>query len=208
MLLFGDVDMPIQLESKSSFSSPLMIMITIIFRTDLRIRRLWHLPRAQPPTNVTAENVQTYLSSTNSSSHTSTIEDASTLNSDRSTYRTTYGIDPSATANSTFFRQLDQTMGAKLRATISRPDTNAIISSLPTVTHSSSTATITSFTTITDDPIDELDAIIDDEDITTNFHDELDDIFADKQIVEVINPNLKLPRPQVDSRPTGLFSVR
>jgi len=173
-------------------------------RGDLRIRRLWHLPRAQVPTTVTAENVEIYLSSTSSISTISTGQENSTLNSDRSTYRTTYDHDPSETVNSTFFKQLDQTMGAKLRATITRPDTNAILSSLPAVTRTSSFTTTTS----SDDPIDELDAIIDDEDIAMTFHDPLDDLFDDNEMLEVINPNLKLPRPQIDTQSTGLFSVR
>ena len=98
-------------------------------------------------------------------------------------------------------------MGAKLRATITRPDTNAILSSLPTVTSASSSSS-TTVTSDSDDPIDELDAIIDDEDITMTFHDPLDDLFEDNEMLEVINPNLKLPRPQMNSQPTGLFSVR
>lgn len=176
-------------------------------RDDVRIRRIWHLPRAQAPTKVTTENVQTYLSSTTTNSSNSTPQDTSTLSSDRSTYRTTYDADPNGTLNSTFFKQLDQNMGARLRATISRPDTNAILSSLPTVTHRSSSATDTTLTSTSDDPIDELDAIIDDEDIAMAFHDPLDDLFEDEEMLEVINPNLRLPRPQINSRPTGLFSV-
>ena len=156
---------------------------------------------------MTAENVQTYLSSSTTDSSISTAQDSSTASSDRSTYRTTYDADPNDTINSAFFKQLDQNMGAKLRATISRPDSNAILSSLPTVTHTSSSATDTTFTSSSDDPIDELDAIIDDEDITMAFHDPLDDLFEDEEILEVINPNLRLPRPQMNSQPTGLFSV-
>jgi hypothetical protein len=173
-------------------------------RDDLRIRRLWHLPRAQIPTTVTAENVQTYINSTSSISTISTEPENSTLSSDRSTYRTTYDRDPNETITSTFFKQLDQNMGAKLRATITRPDTNAILSSLPAVTRTSSFTTTTS----SDDPIDELDAIIDDEDIAMTFHDPLDDLFDDNEMLEVINPNLKIPRPQIDTQSTGLFSVR
>jgi hypothetical protein len=97
-------------------------------------------------------------------------------------------------------------MGAKLRATITRPDTNAILLSLPTATTISSLPTTA--TSSSDDPIDELDAIIDDEDITMTFHDPLDDLFDDDQMLEVINPNLKIPRAHMDSQPTGLFSVR
>ncbi len=178
----------------------------MINRDEIRIRRLWHLPRAQVPTTVTAENVQTYLNSTSSITTSLNEPENSTLSSDRSTYRTTYDHDPNETVNSTFFKQLDQTMGAKLRATITRPDTNAILSSLPTVTSSLSSST--TIASSSDDPIDELDAIIDDEDITMTFHDPLDDLFDDNEMLEVINPNLKLPRPQVDSQPTGLFSVR
>jgi hypothetical protein len=131
------------------------------------------------------------------------------MSSDRSTYRTTYDRDINGTINSTFFKQLDQTMGAKLRATITRPDTNAILASLPTASiPSASSSSPTTATTASDDPIDELDAIIDDEDIAMTFHDPIDDIFQDNEMLEVINPNLKLPRPQVNSQPTGLFSVR
>ncbi|CAF4129363.1 unnamed protein product, partial [Rotaria sp. Silwood2] len=176
---------------------------------ELRIRRIWHLPRAQVPATVTAENVQTYLNSAASSlKTTSSVPEDSTLSSDRSTYRTTYDYDPNGTVNSEFFKQLDQNMGAKLRATIARPDINAVLSSLPTLTTSQSLSSSASITSNSDDPIDELDAIIDDEDITMTFHDPLDDLFQDNEMLEVINPNLKLPRPQIDSKPTGLFSVR
>jgi hypothetical protein len=97
-------------------------------------------------------------------------------------------------------------MGAKLRATITRPDTSAIISSLPTISETSSSST--TGTSNSDDPIDELDAIIDDEDITMTFHDPLDDLFDDDQMLEVINPNLKIPRVQTDPEPASFFSVR
>jgi hypothetical protein len=96
-------------------------------------------------------------------------------------------------------------MGPKLRATITRPDISGILSSLPTVTETSSSLTTT--TSNSDDPIDELDAIIDDEDINMTFHDPLDDLFDDDQMLEVINPNLKIPRAKIDSEPTGFFSV-
>jgi hypothetical protein len=100
-------------------------------------------------------------------------------------------------------------MGAKLRATITRPDTNAILSSLPTATVSSASSSLpTTDTSYSDDPIDELDAIIDDDDVAMTFHDPIDDLFQDNQMLEVINPNLKLPRPQVDPQPRGLFTVR
>jgi hypothetical protein len=125
-----------------------------------------------------------------------------------------YNHDHNGTVDSTFFKQLDQTMGAKLRPTITRPNTTAVLASLPavTVTPSSSLTTTTTESSSTDDPIDELDAIIGDEDTGTIFHDPLDDLFddndLDNEMLEVINPNLKLPRPQLDSQPTGLFSVR
>lgn len=167
------------------------------------------MPRAQIPTKVTAENVQSYLSSTSSNSASSTVQDADTLSSDRSTYRTTYDPDVNATMNSTFFKELDQTMGAKLRATIARPDAQGILSSLPPMIGPRPSITSTTLTTSTDDPIDELDAVIDNEDIdlSMTFHDPLDDLFDNEEMLEVINPNLRLPRPQVDSKPTGLFSV-
>lgn len=172
-------------------------------REDLRIRRIWHLPRAQVPTSVTAENVQTYLTSSVSNTTFSSESANSTLSSDRSTYRTTYDHDPHETVNSTFFKQLDQTMGAKLRATITRPDTHAILSSLPTVTTTSSITT----TSNSDDPIDELDAIIDDDDIAMTFHDPLDDLFQESEMLEVINPNLKIPRAHIDTPSTEPFNV-
>lgn len=155
---------------------------------------------------MTAENVQTYLSSTSSISTISAGQENSELSSDRSTYRTTYDHDPNGTVNSTFFKQLDQNMGATLRATRTRPDTNAILASLPTATATSSITTAN--TSSSDDPIDELDAIIDDEDITMTFHDPLDDLFQDNEILEVINPNLKIPRAQLDSQSNSFFSVR
>lgn len=169
------------------------------------IRRLWHLPRAHAPITVTAENVQTYLNSTTSITTSATDRSESTVDSDRSTYRTTYDHDPHATVDSTFFKQLDQTMGAKLGATITRPDMSAVLSSLPTVT--AATSLSTTVTSNSDDPIDELDAIIDDEDITMTFHDPLDDLFEDNEMLEVINPNFRIPRAQLDSPSTDAPSV-
>ena len=102
-------------------------------------------------------------------------------------------------------------MGAKLRATITRPDTNAILASLPTLATTATSSSLSSRTTShddDDDPIHALDAIIDDDDIAMTFHDPLDDLFDDNEMLEVINPNLKIPRPQVNSQPAGLFSVR
>jgi len=89
-------------------------------------------------------------------------------------------------------------MGEKLRATIARPNTSGIIAGLPSDALSPGSSY---------DPIDELDAIIDHEDLNTTFHDPLDELYDDNEMLEATNPNLKLPRPNVDSRPTGLFSV-
>jgi hypothetical protein len=135
------------------------------------------------PTVVTSENVDDYLNNT-----------ISTLSS----HRTDSDYNRSNTTDSTFFKELDQKMGENLRATITRPNTSAMLASLPSDTIS----TLSSY-----DPIDELDAIIDDEDINTTFHDPLDDLFEDNEVLEAINPNLKLSRPNIDSKPTGLFSV-
>jgi hypothetical protein len=158
----------------------LNLFIVFIYRDDLRVQRLWHLPRAQVPTSVTSENVQDYLNST-----------ISTLSS--------HGTDSrSNITDSTFFKELDQKMGENLRATITRPNTSAMLASLPSGTISSSSVY---------DPIDELDAIIDNEDVNTIFHDPLNELFEDNEALEVINPNLKLPRPNVDLKPSGLFSV-
>lgn len=190
----------------SQLSSSIVFCNFFIVNRDILVRRLWHLPRANLPTTVTAENVQTYLNSTTSISTTATDRSESTMDSDRSTYRTTYDRDPNATVDSTFFKQLDQTMGAKLGATITRPDMSAMLSSLPTVTGTTSLST--TVTSNSDDPIDELDAIIDDEDITMTFHDPLDDLFEDNEMLEVINPNFRIPRAQVDSPLTNAPSVR
>jgi hypothetical protein len=104
----------------------------------------------------------------------------------------------SNTTDSTFFKELDKKMGENLRSTITRPNTQAMLASLPSDTIS----TLSSY-----DPIDELDSIIDNEDVNTTFHDPLNDLFDDNEILEIRNPNLKLPRPNVDLNPTGLFSV-
>ncbi|UJR15670.1 hypothetical protein I4U23_002604 [Adineta vaga] len=149
---------------------------------ELLIRRIWHLPRAEVPTTVTAENVPTYLGTTNSTISTQGTDSVHTRGS---------------TTNSTFFKELDQKMGEKLRATITRPNTSGMLASLPSDTAS----TLSSY-----DPIDELDAIIDNEDMNATFHDPLDELYEDNEMLEVMNPNLKLPRPNVDSKPTGLFS--
>ncbi|CAF1385731.1 unnamed protein product, partial [Rotaria magnacalcarata] len=173
---------------------------------DLRIRRIWHLPRAQVPTTVTAENMQAYFNSTESSINAaSSIQDSSVLDGDRSTYRTNYEYDGNATVNSTFFKQLDQHMGTKLRATITRPDISAVLSSLPAISKAYSISSLTTIPSISDDPIDELDAIIDDEDLTMTFHDPLDDLFQDNEMLEVINPNLALPHSQMSSEPSDRF---
>lgn len=89
-------------------------------------------------------------------------------------------------------------MGENLRATVTRPNTQSILASLPSDTLSS----LSSY-----DPIDELDSIIDNEDVDMTFHDPLNELFEDNDVLEVRNPNIKLPRPNVDSKPTGLFSV-
>lgn len=162
------------------------------------------------PTKVTAENIQSYLNSTGSNTTAPTTSDDLTMNSDHSTYRTNYEFDGNESVSSDFFKKLDQDTAAKFRGTITRPDVHAILSSLPTPTTPSSGSSIASGTmeSIFDDPIDELDAIIDNDDLTMTFHDPLDDLFNDDEMLEVINPNLKVPRPQVDSKPTGRFSVR
>jgi hypothetical protein len=141
------------------------------------------LPRAQDPTSATNENVPTYLNNTLSSI---------------SSYRTDSDQNGSDTADSTFFKELDQKMGENLRATISRPNTRDMLASLPSDTMSTSS---------TYDPIDELDAIIDHEDVEMTFHDSLNELYDDNEMLEVVNPNLKLPRANIDSKPTGLFSV-
>ncbi len=152
-------------------------------RDELRIHRIWHLPRAEIPTTVTAENVPNDLEPTVSTSGSNREDSVNT---------------ESNTTDSTFFKELDQKMGEKLRATIARPNTSAIIASLPSDTISSGSSY---------DPIDELDAIIDHEDLNMTFHDPLDELYDDNEMLEVMNPNLKLPRPNVNSKPTGLFSV-
>jgi hypothetical protein len=140
------------------------------------------LPRAQVPKTVTNENVPNYLNNT-----------ISTLSS-RFTESDHNG---SNTTDSTFFKELDQKMGENLRATVARPNTRDMLASLP-----ADTVSLSSY-----DPIDELDAIIDNEDIEMAFHDSLNDLYEDNEMLEIVNPNLKLPRPNIDSKPTGLFSV-
>ena len=135
------------------------------------------------------------------------MHDPSMSSSDRSTYRTTYDRDPNETINSAFFKQLDQSMGAKLRATIARPAMSAMLTSLPAVSASLSSAT--TVTSGSDDPIDDLDAIIDDDDddIGMAFHDPLDDLFQENEMLEVINPNLRLPGSQGGSKGSSPSSV-
>jgi len=135
------------------------------------------------PIPVTNENFGNDLNNTISSS------DSNPTDSD---------YNRSNTTDSTFFKELDKKMGENLRSTITRPNTQAMLASLPSDTIS----TLSSY-----DPIDELDSIIDNEDVNTTFHDPLNDLFDDNEIFEIRNPNLKLPRPNVDLNPTGLFSV-
>lgn len=49
-----------------------------------------------------------------------------------------------------------------------------------------------------DDPIHELDAIIDQEDIATPFHDALDFLEDEPELAEFFNPNLNIPRANLD----------
>ena len=70
-------------------------------------------------------------------------------------------------------------MGENLRATIARPNSSALLASLPSDTNSS----LTNY-----DPIDELDSIIDNEDISAMFHDPMTD---ENQLLEAINPLFK-----------------
>lgn len=149
----------------------------------MRVFRSWNLPRAQVPTPVTSENVQDDMPSTESTL-SSTQPDSDQNQMD--------------TTDSEFFKELDQKMGENLRATIARPNASAILASLPSDTIS----TISSH-----DPIDELDAIIDNEDMDLTFHDPLNDLFEGDEMLEAINPSLQLPRPNVDSKPAGPFSV-
>jgi hypothetical protein len=135
------------------------------------------------PTSVGNENLGNDLNNTISTSDSN---------------RTDSDYNRSNTTDSTFFKELDKKMGENLRATRARPNTQAMLASLPSDTMS----TLSSY-----DPIDELDSIIDNEDINTTFHDPLNDLFDDDEILEVRNPNIRLPRPNVDSNPTGLFSV-
>ncbi|CAF0812527.1 unnamed protein product [Didymodactylos carnosus] len=165
-----------------------------------------------PPVRRSKKNSKKYLVASISVHITSQLMkqdmDERTLSSEessdsRTTYRTTYDNDNNnQTINSEFFRDLEQTMRVNMRATVARPDMHVMLTSLPTNT----TTTSTSTTAYTVDPFDDLDDIIDDDDLTTMFHDPLDNLFDDEEIIEVYNPNLKLPRPQVDTQPTGLFS--
>lgn len=130
---------------------------------DMGVRRLWHLPRAKIPTSGTNPNESFSLNNT-----ISTISSRPT--------------DSNDTIDSDFFKDLDKKMGENLRATITRPNTQSIIASLPS-------DTLSTFSNAYD-PIDELDSIIDNEDIDLSFHDPLNDLFED-EILEIQNPNLR-----------------
>lgn len=154
------------------------------FRDDLRVLRLWHLPRAKVPEPVTGENNSDYSPKT-----------LSTLSSNE-TYS---NPDLNNTADSDFFKELDQKMGDNLRATRARPNTGPMLASLPADTISLAS---------TYDPINELDSIIDNEDLNQPFDDPLDDLFnEDDDIAEAVNPNANIPRANIDSKPRGIFSV-
>ncbi len=73
----------------------------------------------------------------------------------------------SNTTDDTFFKELEGQMREKPRATIT---------------------TLSSY-----DPIDELDALIDQDDLNRTFHDPLDELYEDNEMLEFTNPNLKLP---------------
>ena len=133
----------------------------------MAIRRLWHLPRAQVPTSGTSGNVPNDFDPSVSTS---------------GSQRTNPDSTRSDITDSTFFKDLDQKMGENLRATRARPNTDALLASLPPNTGSMPSDY---------DPIDELDSIIDNEDTNSAFHDPLDDLFDDNEPLEAINPNLQ-----------------
>lgn len=125
------------------------------------MHRLWHLPRAKVPPPVTSDNFQMFPSRTTSPSRNDSDNDRST------------------DSDSSFFKDLDQRMGENLRSTITRPNSSALLASLPSDVNSNSTNY---------DPIDELDSIIDSEDISMIFHDPMTD---EKQLFEATNPRFK-----------------
>ena len=154
-----------------------------LIRDELPTSRLWNLPRAQMPTSGTAENIPRHVTNTTPTSSSNQTD------SDR---------DRMNTADSEFFKELDQRMSENLRATIARPNTSGLLASLPL--DEAPTLSV-------HDPIDELDAIIDNEDLNRTFHEPLTDLFEDNEVLEAINTNLKLPRPNLSSEPTGFLSV-
>jgi hypothetical protein len=132
-----------------------------------QVNHLWSLPRAQIPTSVSAQNIYNYLTNTISTSSS---------NQTNSNYNRSYPTD------SIFFQKLDRKMGENLRATITRPNTQAMLASLPTDIISIESSY---------DPINELDAIIDNEDISMIFHEPIN---LDNKRFEILNPNFRLSR--------------
>ncbi|CAF1394234.1 unnamed protein product [Adineta steineri] len=107
----------------------------------LRIHRSWHLPRAQMPTLLTTENIQNYLKTTLNTSNTNQT------NSDHI---------GSNTIDNIFLKDFNQTMNEKQRVKKSRFVNGTVLPNLLSDTISSQSSY---------DPIDELDAIIDNSDI-------------------------------------------
>jgi hypothetical protein len=123
------------------------------FRDDLRIRRIWNLPRALVPTSDNDEHVTSFV---NNSSSTSTNE-----------YNDIQSRE--------FFRELDQRLVS--------PSTNK-----PAVN-------------IDDDfdRINELDAVIDQDDLSTIFHDAVDHFDLNHHSFEMINPSLNIAQITIRS---------
>ena len=137
-------------------------------RDELRVRRVWHLPRATPPSSVTAENVQTFINQSNST--------VPSTRSDR---------DDFSTFNSTFFKQLDQQLGDTASISSLRSEIDDIVPDRPDDPFPASNRR---------DPIDDLDGIIDTDDIPMLFHDALDNLPVNDAPLEIYNPNFRIPR--------------
>ena len=137
----------------------------------MSLRRSRHLPRASMPAEMTEENVHDYLEATtpNTSASRPPLQHAEVSARDDS-----------------FFTELDQKMNDKVHARISEPAYDAGASRA-----ASDTISIQSIY----DPIYELDAIIDYEDVSVAFHDES---YGDSDILEVINPYFQLTTEDSD----------
>ena len=140
------------------------------------------MPRANPPNAVTTENAGRYLNDTISTTSSKTLSSVQ---------------DKTGTFSRAFFDDLDKRI----------PTNNVTPSHTLNESIDDSIAALPAEEFIRD-PIEELDAIIDREDVSAIFHDALDHSLTDDEEFGVFNPNLNIPHVALNSTDSNPTTVR